>query len=83
MGYHKLKVDGPEGLGYLKLKYLYVFSFVKITFFFSQDIADKKKRESTISLSVKSALESFDFLNEVEEQNNSDCEDSGSGSMEE
>ena len=46
-------------------------------------MADKKKRESTISLSVKSALESFDFLNEVEEQNGSDCEDSGSGSMEE
>ncbi|XP_072016151.1 rho family-interacting cell polarization regulator 2-like isoform X2 [Amphiura filiformis] len=48
-----------------------------------KDIAEKKKRESIVSLSVKSALDSFDFLDHVEEQSNSDYEDSGSGSMEE
>ena len=45
-----------------------------------QKNVDKKRRESTISLSVKNALDSFNFLNEMDEGMS---ESMDSGSMEE
>ncbi|XP_038053349.1 serine/arginine repetitive matrix protein 2-like [Patiria miniata] len=44
-------------------------------------IRERKKRESTMSIQVKTALESFDFLNEVDGDDGPI--DSGSGSMDE
>ncbi|XP_022091870.1 uncharacterized protein LOC110979963 [Acanthaster planci] len=45
-------------------------------------IRERKKRDSTMSLQVKTALESFDFLNEVDDDEDVPI-DSGSSSMDE